>query len=125
MTLPIFFENYGVSVSANGILISIGTFAGIISVLIAGKFSNNFGRKPFLIFGASLFSMVFFLFAFLSKDFKILLLLRFIEGFSFYMTPIAITAMAADIFPAEERGKAMPLYSVANCVGQLAGLIIA
>ena len=48
MVLPLYFEQFGVNKSGTGVLISIGTFAGIVSGIIAGKFSDNYGRKPFL-----------------------------------------------------------------------------
>jgi len=125
MVLPIFFKNHGISVSSNGVLISVGTFAGIFSSIIAGKFSDTKGRKPVLLFGVTVYALVFFLFAFLTKDFNTFFILRFIEGFSYYMTPVAITAIAADIFPAKDRGKAMALYSMAGGVGQFFGPIVA
>ncbi|MGQ9679729.1 MAG: MFS transporter [Candidatus Bathyarchaeia archaeon] len=125
MVLPIFFKNHGISVSSNGVLISAGTFAGIFSSLIAGRLSDTRGRKPVLLFGVTVYALVFFLFAILSKDFNTFFILRFIEGFSFYMTPVAITAIAADSFPARDRGKAMALYSMAGGVGQFFGPIVA
>lgn len=125
MVLPIFFAQYGISKSGNGVLIAIGTFAGIFSSLIAGRFSDTRGRKPVLFFGVALYSLVFFLFALMSKDFNTFFALRFLEGFAFYMTPVAVTAMAADIFPSRQRGKAMALYSMASGVGQFFGPIMA
>jgi DHA1 family multidrug resistance protein-like MFS transporter len=125
MVLPLFFTNYGISNTENGLLISIGTLAGIISGLVAGKFSDNYGRKRFLVAGTALYSVVFFLFAVLSKDFGTFLVLRFIEGFGFYAMPVMVTAMAADIFPVKERGRAMGLYSMSSGMGQLIGPLVA
>ena len=125
MVLPLFFTNYGISNTENGLLISIGTLAGIISGLVAGKFSDNYGRKRFLVAGTALYSVVFFLFAVLSKDFGTFLVLRFVEGFGFYAMPVMVTAMAADIFPVKERGRAMGLYSMSSGMGQLIGPLVA
>lgn len=125
MVLPVFFSQYGISKSDNGYLIAIGTFAGIISSLFAGKFSDTIGRKPVLIAGTAVYALVFFLFAFLSKDYTTFFVLRFIEGLAYYVVPVAVTTMAADIFPRKERGKAMGLYTMANGVGQLIGPLIA
>ena len=41
MVLPLFFEQYGISKTENGVLLSIGTLAGVFSGLIAGKFSDS------------------------------------------------------------------------------------
>lgn len=125
MVFPLFFEEYGMSGTRIGLLISIGTFAGIVSSIIAGKYSDSHGRKPILFAGVGLYAVVFFLFAFLDKSFTTFAVLRFIEGFSFYMTPVAITTMVADVYPPKGRGKAMSLYTMSNGVGQFVGPILA
>ncbi len=125
MVLPLFFENHGMSKSAIGVLISVGTFAGIISSVLAGRYSDSHGRKPVLLGGVALYSIVFFLFALAGKDFGTFLVLRFIEGFAFYMTPVAITTMAADTFPPRQRVKAMALYPMSSGRRQLVGPLLA
>lgn len=125
MVLPLFFKQYGMSNTDVGVLISVGTFAGIISSIIAGKYSDSHGRKPVLLAGVSLYAVVFFLFAFAGKDYNTFLVLRFIEGFAFFMTPVAITTMAADIFPSHQRGKAMALYTMSSGIGQFIGPLAA
>ncbi|MCW4014705.1 MAG: MFS transporter, partial [Candidatus Bathyarchaeota archaeon] len=125
MVFPLFFEEYGMSGTRIGLLISIGTFAGIVSSIIAGKYSDSHGRKPILFAGVAMYAVVFFLFAFMDKSFTTFAVLRFIEGFAFYMTPVAITTMVADIFPPKQRGKAMSLYTMSNGVGQFVGPILA
>ena len=118
MVLPIYFQHHGVGTSGNGVLIAIGTFAGVISSVIAGRYADRVGRKPVLLVGVGLYSIVFFLFAYFGRDFYSFLVLRFIEGFGFYMAPVAIITIAADIFPPSERGKAMGLYSMSSGVGR-------
>jgi DHA1 family multidrug resistance protein-like MFS transporter len=125
MVLPVFFEDHGMSGTQVGLLISVGTFAGIISSVIAGKYSDSHGRKPILFGGVLIYAVVFFLFAFAGKDFTTFAVLRFIEGFAFYMTPVAITTMVADIFPSRQRGKAMAMYTMSSGVGQLIGPLVA
>lgn len=125
MVLPLFFKQYGMSNTDVGGLISIGTFAGIISSIIAGKYSDSHGRKPVLLVGIALYAVVFFLFAFAGKDYNTFLVLRFIEGFAFFMTPVAITTMAADTFPKNQRGKAMALYTMSSGIGQFVGPLAA
>jgi MFS family permease len=125
MVLPLYFEQFGVNKSGTGVLISIGTFAGILSGIIAGKFSDNFGRKPFLLLGTAMYSVVFFLFAYVPGSFDVFFILRFVEGLGYYIIPVIIVSMAADIFPAKERGRAMGLYSMSSGVGQLVGPLTA
>ena len=125
MVLPLYFEQFGISKSGTGVLISIGTFAGILSGIVAGKLSDNFGRKSFLLLGTTMYSSVFFLFAYVPGSFDVFLVLRFIEGLGYYIIPVVIVSMAADIFPANERGRAMGLYSMSSGVGQLIGPLAA
>ena len=84
MVLPLFFGLYGITKTQNGVLISIGTLAGVFSGLLAGKFSDNFGRKKILVAGTGIYSIVFYLFAILGKNFNTFLVLRFFEGIGFY-----------------------------------------
>jgi len=121
MVFPLFFEDYGMTSAESGILISIGTLAGVFSGLIAGKFSDNYGRKIFLVAGTAIYSVVFFLFSFMSKDFTTFFVLRFFEGIGFYVMPVLVAAMCADTFPTKERGRMMALFSMAGGVGQLIG----
>lgn len=121
MTLPLFFNSVGVGKAENGFLISIGTFAGIISGLVAGASSNRFGRKKILILAALIYSSTFFMLVFLGRDFYSLLFSRFIAGIGFYMMPVMVTTMCADIFPFKERGRAMALYGSSGGIGALIG----
>jgi MFS family permease len=125
MVLPLFFEQHGISNTENGILISIGTLAGVFSGLIAGKFSDNYGRKWFLVGGTAVYSVVFYLFILLGKDFNTFFVLRFFEGIGFYVMPVLVSAMCADTFPPKERGRMMALFSMAGGVGQLIGPLMA
>lgn len=124
MVLPLFFEHFGITKSENGFLISVGTFAGILSGLVAGKLSDSYGRKNFLVLGTALYSTVFFMFVLLGHDFGTLFVLRFIEGFGFYIVPAIMTAMAADIFSSGERGRAMGLFSLSFGIGGFIGPLI-
>jgi DHA1 family multidrug resistance protein-like MFS transporter len=121
MVLPLFFGEFGISKTQNGLLISIGTLAGVFSGLLAGKFSDNYGRKWFLVGGTAVYAVVFYLFAFLNKDFNTFFVLRFFEGIGFYVMPVLVSAMCADTFGRQERGRMMSLFSMAGGIGQLIG----
>jgi MFS family permease len=125
MVFPLFFASVGLNKAESGLLISIGTFAGILSSIAAGVLSNRYGRKNVLLVGTLLYTGIFFIFAYAGSGFGVLMVLRFIEGIGFYIMPVMVTTMAADIFPTRERGKAMSLYSVSGGVGSLIGPLIA
>jgi MFS family permease len=124
MVFPLFFSSVGLDRAESGLLISIGTFAGILSSITAGVLSNRYGRKNILLLGTLLYTVVFFVFAYSGHGFGMLMVLRFVEGIGFYIMPVMVTTMAADIFPARERGKAMALYSISGGVGSLIGPLI-
>ena len=121
MVLPLFFAEYGISNTQNGVLISIGTLAGVVSGLLAGKFSDQYGRKWILVGGTAIYAVVFYLFAFLGKNFTTFFALRFFEGIGFYVMPVMVSAMCADIFERRERGRMMSLFSMSSGIGQLIG----
>jgi MFS family permease len=121
MVLPLFFSSVGISKPENGLLISVGTFAGIISGLIAGAMSNRFGRKKILVLSALIYQSTFFMLVFMNHDFIPLMFSRFVAGIGYYMMPVMVTTMAADIFPMEERGRAMALYGSSAGIGALIG----
>jgi DHA1 family multidrug resistance protein-like MFS transporter len=125
MVLPLFFKEYGISNTQNGLLISIGTLAGVFSGLLAGKFSDNYGRKWILVGGTGVYAIVFYLFAFLNKSFTTFFVLRFFEGIGFYVMPVLVSAMCADTFGRKERGRMMSLFSMAGGIGQLIGPLTA
>ncbi len=124
MVFPLFFANAGISRTESGFLISIGTLAGVLSSVVAGVLSNRSGRKTVLLLGTLLYTVVFFLFAYLDHGFGTLMFLRFVEGLGFYVMPVMVTTMAADIFPMKDRGKAMALFSTSGGIGSLIGPLI-
>jgi MFS family permease len=124
MVLPLFFASVGTSMAENGLLISVGTFAGILSSLTAGVLSNKYGRKKLLTLSAFIYSSTFFMLEYLGHDFGTLMLSRFIAGIGFYIMPVMATTMAADTFPMGERGRAMSLYQISSGIGSLIGPLI-
>jgi len=121
MVFPLFFAEHGISNTQSGLLISIGTLAGVFSGLLAGKFSDSYGRKWILVAGTGVYAVVFYLFAFMSKDFTTFFVLRFFEGIGFYVMPVMVSAMCADTFERQERGRMMSLFSMSGGIGQLIG----
>ena len=125
MILPIYFQTtLGFSKPDVGILISAGTLAGIISSFIGGAVSDLVGRKPVLVLAAALYGLSFIPYLFL-QSFKLLLLVRFVEGFAMWMIPAVMSAAMADITPTDKRGQGMGLIISGNSIGMVVGPIIA
>jgi MFS transporter, DHA1 family, multidrug resistance protein len=125
VVFPLFFASVGINKGDSGLLISVGTFAGMISSVVAGVLSNKYGRKNVLFVGTILYTVVFFLFAYSGSSFGVLMLLRFIEGLGFYVMPVMVTTMAADTFPMKERSRAMSIFTISGGIGSLIGPLAA
>lgn len=75
-----------------------------VTVLIYGKLSDLFGRKPILIFGIVVF-LIGSILCGLANSMKMLIIYRLIQGFGAgAVTPIA-TTIVGDIYTTEERAK--------------------
>jgi DHA1 family purine base/nucleoside efflux pump-like MFS transporter len=77
-----------------------------LSVLIWGPVSDFFGRRRCLMIGLGIF-MLGSIGAFLSRDFRSLLLARIITGMGASMLSLNTISYAADFFPYAQRGWAM------------------
>lgn len=120
---PQFSEEFHVSPAVASLSLSTATIALSICLIFFGSLSEAWGRKrlmTFSIFAASLLTIAL---AF-SSSFKMLLLLRVIQGIVFAGIPaIAMAYLGEEMDPAS-LGVAMGLYISGNSVGGLSGRII-
>jgi len=84
---------FGVSVARIGLLISVFTAPAIFITPLAGALADRDGRKPILLAGLLLFGSGGTAIV-LTTDFRVALLLRFVQGVGFAgITPIIITSI--------------------------------
>lgn len=121
--LPQFSKEFGITPTIASLSLSVSTVVLSVSLILFGSLSEAWGRKILMtisIFAASLLTI---LLAF-SPSFKILLLLRILQGFVFAGVPaIAMAYLGEEVNPSS-LGSAMGLYISGNSVGGLSGRII-
>ncbi|KAA9026039.1 MDR family MFS transporter [Niallia endozanthoxylica] len=91
-----------------------------VTVLIYGKLSDLFGRKPILLFGITIFLIGSILCGF-AESMTMLIVFRFIQGFGAgAITPIA-TTIVGDIYTKEERANIQGYLSSVWGISAIAG----
>ncbi len=103
---PVLIEEFGISESQVGLLITFFTLPGVILTPIFGILADRYGRKKILIPSLLLFGIAGFLCGF-SKNFSILLFLRFFQGMGAASLGALNVTIIGDLFYGEDRVKAM------------------
>jgi MFS family permease len=88
-----------------------------------GSLSDRIGRKPTVIAGWLIYSVVYLLFAIASKTWHAWALFA-LYGLYFGLTEGAEKAMVADIVPSDRRGAAFGWYNLAIGIGALPASVI-
>lgn len=89
--LPILTKQFGISVSAASLAMSINTVGLIVGLVVLGFYSDRLGRAAFVKVSI-LFTALLFIPMFLTHSFTILLVLRFLQGFA--MAGVLAAALA-------------------------------
>lgn len=98
--------------------------AATVFVPVFGKLSDQFGRRPLILMGVSLFTLGALLSG-LAQDMPQLILFRAIQGLgASAMMPVSF-AVVADLYPPHERGKSQGIigaaFGIASFIGPLVG----
>ena len=118
--LPTLMNELDISGSTVGYLVAVFALAQLISSPIAGKWVDQYGRKPMIIIGLSIFSVSELLFG-LGQSVPVLFISRLLGGLSAAFIMPAVTAFIADITSMHERSKALGLMSAAINTGFIIG----
>lgn len=112
------FSRSGLAWVVNAYLI---TFAGML--LLSGRLGDLIGRRRVFLSGLALFT-VSSLICGLSANQQMLIIFRFIQGIGGAMTAAVVLGMIVTMFPdAQERGKAIAVYSFVQAAGASIGVI--
>ena len=103
---PVIIKELGIAESQVGLLITFFTLPGVVLTPIFGILADRYGRKKILIPSLFLFGIAGFLCGF-SKNFSILLLLRFFQGIGAASLGSLNITIIGDLLYGEERVKAM------------------
>ncbi len=115
---------FGITTGVAGLVVAAYGAPGIVVSLVAGPYSDRFGRRTFLIVGAvvmGLFSLV----ASLATSFALLLALRGVAGIGSALVFPNATAVVGDSFAYRERGRAMSTVIAFNTMASIIGIPVA
>lgn len=117
-------EEFGFSAFLVTVIFAVYAVGVIASLLLAGGLSDQIGRKPVLLVGMA-FSALSALVFLLAQDVLPLFLGRVLSGLSAGLFTGSATATLLDLAPAERRGRATLLATVANIGGLGLGPLLA
>lgn len=111
--LPLFIKALGGDEADIGIIMGVAGFASIVIIPFTGSLIDQFGRKPFLLYGNLIMTIVALLFVNL-KTLNILLFifLRVLQGFGFAFTFVSAQTMVTDIVPENRRAEGLGFFGV-------------
>jgi DHA1 family tetracycline resistance protein-like MFS transporter len=114
-----FAEQYGFREWQIGLLFSAYPICQLVAGPILGRLSDRYGRRPLLVFSQAGTAVSFLLLG-LSRDFRIMLLARMLDGASGGNILVA-QAYVADVTAPEERARGMGLIGMAFGLGFVLG----
>ena len=121
--LPLFVSEFGVSVQASSLSLSLAIIGLIIGLVVLGFFSDRNGRRTYIIYSLLGSALPFFLIP-LFESFSWLLTLRFIQGFALAGVPAAALAYISEEIDRKNIGFATALYISSNALGGMAGRVL-
>ncbi|HEY9582268.1 MAG TPA: MFS transporter [Savagea sp.] len=120
--MPKFTEQFQVSVSLSSMTMSVMTIGLICGLVVVGVLSDRNGRSQFVKWSLLLSAIPFFIIPFL-PSFSLILLLRFIQGFTMAGVPaVGLAYLNEEIHP-KYQGLATALYISCNGLGGMIGRI--
>jgi predicted MFS family arabinose efflux permease len=122
--LPLLVKSFGISLEQAGLLAVFYSAAAATAAIVTGPLSDHFGRRPFLVAGATLFAVASWS-ASRTGDLTGLVMARALTGFAAGTISTCSIAMAGDWFPYQVRGRAVGLISVAYFAAPILGVPIA
>ena len=118
--LPSYAKTLGATQTEIGFLFGSYAITLLLATPILGVVSDNIGRRLPMILGLFGLAAATMLFGF-ANSFWLLVLARMLQGISAAATWTAGLALLADVFPLQERGKAMGIALSGQAVGMLLG----
>ena len=117
-------DEFDVSTGTAGLVAAAYGAPGIFFAVLSGPYSDRFGRKVFLVGGATIMGL-FTLLAALVNSFVLLLILRAIAGAGASVIFPNSNATLGDNFPYRERGRAISTVIAFNTMASIIGIPIA
>ncbi len=122
--LPILTEEYSISVSYSSMSMSVTTVSLIVGLIVLGFFSDRNGRVLFIKLSIFLSIIPFIIIPFIDSYF-VIILLRFVQGFTLAGVPAAALAYIGEEIDSKSSHLATALYISTNALGGMIGRILA
>ena len=117
--LPLFALSLGAGPEAIGFAVGISTVTGIFFKLPAGALSDIIGRKRTMLIGLVVFAVMPFTYL-LVRDYRLLVIVRFIHGLATAVYGPVSMAVVADVAGAK-KGEMLSWFSSITIIGNLLG----
>ncbi|SCM79158.1 Arabinose efflux permease family protein [uncultured Sporomusa sp.] len=112
-TLPVYAIKLGGTSASAGLVIGIFTISSVIIRPFVGYALDRYGRKLIIMAGLLLFAICVLSYTW-AWSLTVLLLLRFLHGFTWGVTSTATNTTATDIIPKSRLGEGMGYYGLAG-----------
>jgi MFS family permease len=122
--LPLLARELGADAPMVGLIVGASTLTGIAVKLPAGAWSDVIGRRPLLLFGASVFALMPFTYLGVAS-LGVLMALRFVHGSATAVFGPVASATLSDLAPAGRRATWLGTYSTIQGAGQALGPLLA
>ncbi|HET8568912.1 MAG TPA: MFS transporter [Candidatus Limnocylindria bacterium] len=117
-------RDFGTTPGAAGLVVAAYGVPGIAVAVLAGPYSDQYGRRPFLV-GGALIMGGFTALAALAPTFETLVILRALAGVGASLVFPNVQATVGDVFPAYERGRVLSTVVAMNTMASIVGVPIA
>ena len=115
---------FGISTGAAGLVVAAYGAPGIVVAVLAGPYSDRFGRKRFLVAGSAVMG-VFTLLAAFATSFPVLVATRMVAGIGASVIYPNANAILGDNFPYGERARAIATVIGMNTMASIIGVPLA
>jgi MFS family permease len=124
-TLPLFIKQIGGNESQVGLAMGAFMLSAVIFRPIVGGLLDRFGRRPFIIWGLLLFTLVMYMYDWVG-GIVVLMGLRILHGMSWAVSTTATMTAITDMIPSTRRGEGMGWFStsmtLAMAIGPMFGI---
>lgn len=121
--IPIVAKDFGLTPTAASLSMSAGTIGMAVSMLLIASVSKYLERKKVMVIALGISALLIVLMSFM-QDFKLLLVLRFIQGMLLAGFPSLAVAYINEEFNPKILGTAIGVYVAATPLGGLSGRIL-
>ena len=110
-SLPLYFQDLGISETMTGVCISIFTVGSVIIRPIAGDVLDHFGRRGVFFISMILLAVLIFCYSFMTTI-ALILILRVFHGIDWSFASTSTSTIATDIIPRHLTGTGIGIFGM-------------